>query len=75
MGDPSGGPQNAQRPTVRARECPLCGDHYPQDQRQRHRIRLEDEVPDSQSRIVARSVCPTCWEALYTPLADNSTQG
>jgi hypothetical protein len=75
MNDPSGEPQHDQSPTVIARECPLCGDHYAQAQPPRHCIQLEDEAPDSQSRIVARSVCPTCWEALYTPLADSSTEG
>jgi hypothetical protein len=75
MSDPSGSPQTDQPTTVFARVCPLCGDHYSQTQHPRHRIRLEDESTDSQSRIVARSVCPTCWEALYTPLADSTTEG
>jgi hypothetical protein len=32
---------------------------------------LEDEAPDTQSRIINRSVCPTCWEALYTAIAED----
>jgi hypothetical protein len=56
-----------------SRACPLCGDHRSQHQRPRHRIRLEDEAPGTNSRIVAGSVCPRCWEALYAALADDET--
>jgi hypothetical protein len=48
-----------------------CGEHRPQHQRPRHRVLLEDEAPSTQSRIVAGSVCPTCWEALYTAFVDD----
>jgi hypothetical protein len=62
-----------QREKTSPRSCALCGDHQSQSQRPRHQVLLEDEAPASNSRIVSHSVCATCWETLYTALAENGT--
>jgi hypothetical protein len=71
MARPTDRDHSDQRSETNPRACPLCGEHRPQHQRPRYRVQLEDEALDTQSRIVAGSVCPSCWEALYTAIAED----